>query len=134
MRSRSTNAAQVPLLDTNPQPPGEYFAKLGEIVRMKVQSLSPGGNTNLVMARLWDGTSLGAADIPVVKVTTLAVGGVFEAYRPVGGTTETHSSLRVPWKQLATALPPGAGRYKVLMILDDLNPGTVGWDFPRFHL
>lgn len=31
-----------------------------------------------------------------------------------------------------SGLPPGTGRYKVLMLLDDLNPGTPGWDRERF--
>jgi hypothetical protein len=30
-------------------------------------------------------------------------------------------------------LPPGKGRFKVLMIIDDLDPGTVVYDYPRFN-
>jgi hypothetical protein len=30
------------------------------------------------------------------------------------------------------ALPPGKGRYKVLTIIDDQDPGKVAWDYPRF--
>jgi hypothetical protein len=30
-------------------------------------------------------------------------------------------------------LPPGTGRYKVLMLIDDLDPANVDWDWPRFH-
>ncbi len=29
-------------------------------------------------------------------------------------------------------LPPGTGRGKVLTIIDDGSPGTVGWDWVRF--
>lgn len=32
-----------------------------------------------------------------------------------------------------TNLPQGTGIYKVLMLVDDLNPGTMGWEYPRFH-
>jgi hypothetical protein len=31
------------------------------------------------------------------------------------------------------SLPQGTGKYKVLMLIDDLNPGTPQWDYPRFH-
>ena len=31
------------------------------------------------------------------------------------------------------ALPAGSGKYKVLQLIDDLSPGTPGWDWPRFH-
>ena len=30
-------------------------------------------------------------------------------------------------------LPQGTGRGKVLIIIDDLSPGTWGVDFPMFH-
>lgn len=30
-------------------------------------------------------------------------------------------------------LPTGTGRGKVLQFLDDLDPGTPGWDYPTFH-
>jgi hypothetical protein len=30
-------------------------------------------------------------------------------------------------------LPPGKGIYKILMRLDDLENGAVGWDYARFH-
>lgn len=29
-------------------------------------------------------------------------------------------------------LPKGTGKYKVLMLIDDLDPATPDWDFPRF--
>lgn len=35
-------------------------------------------------------------------------------------------------QQGSGALPPGTGQYKVLMLLDNLNPGTPGWDYVRF--
>ncbi len=34
---------------------------------------------------------------------------------------------------VAALLPTGSGKGKVLQILDDLSPGTVGWDYPRFR-
>jgi hypothetical protein len=33
----------------------------------------------------------------------------------------------------ASGIPAGTGRYKVLMLIDALNPGTPGWDYPRFY-
>lgn len=30
-------------------------------------------------------------------------------------------------------LPPGKGIYKVLQFIDDLDPGTPGWDYPKIH-
>lgn len=30
------------------------------------------------------------------------------------------------------ALPEGTGRYKCLQLTDDLEPGTPGYDYPRF--
>lgn len=32
-----------------------------------------------------------------------------------------------------SSLPTGTGQYKVLMLVDNLNPGTPGWDWPRCH-
>lgn len=32
-----------------------------------------------------------------------------------------------------SSLPTGTGKYKVLMLVDTLDPGTPGWDYPRFH-
>lgn len=29
-------------------------------------------------------------------------------------------------------LPKGTGRGKVLQLMDDLDPGTVGWDYEHF--
>jgi hypothetical protein len=31
-----------------------------------------------------------------------------------------------------SSLPPGTGLHKCLMLVDDLDPGAVDWDFPRF--
>jgi hypothetical protein len=31
------------------------------------------------------------------------------------------------------SLPPGTGKYKVLQLIDDKNPGTPGWDWVRGH-
>jgi len=30
------------------------------------------------------------------------------------------------------SIPPGQGRFKSLQLMDDLNPGTPGWDYRRF--
>jgi hypothetical protein len=30
-------------------------------------------------------------------------------------------------------LPPGSGKFKTLQIIDDLTPGTIGWDFVKMH-
>lgn len=32
----------------------------------------------------------------------------------------------------SSTLPAGTGKYKVLQLIDNLNPGTAGWDYVRF--
>jgi hypothetical protein len=32
----------------------------------------------------------------------------------------------------SSPLPAGTGKYKVLQLIDNANPGTPGWDFVRF--
>lgn len=51
---------------------------------------------------------------------------------PAGKSNETPSRpvYRVSFPR---PLPTGTGLYKVLMLIDALNPGTPGWDFPRFY-
>lgn len=36
--------------------------------------------------------------------------------------------------QQAGGLPQSTGIYKVLMLIDNSNPGTPGWDYPSFHV
>jgi hypothetical protein len=50
-----------------------------------------------------------------------------------GSTTTSPGDPSLPVYTLVIGVPPGTGQYKVLMILDTRNPGTIGWDFPRFY-
>jgi hypothetical protein len=106
--------------------------------RMKVTAVSPGGNSNLLTCRICDytGTVVGTHDYTVRKQVTHVVGDLIFACRPGGGTGEIQSGATVTWHEVpgsSDSLPLGTGKYKVLMLIDDLSPGTKDWDWPRFH-
>lgn len=109
MRARTTNATHVPLLDTNPPRPGEASGRGGAFVKMRVQSIEPGGNPNLVLARRFNGATTGATDLPVEVERMMDVGEVFYAFRPDGGTVETHAGQPVVWHALN---PQSVGQYQ----------------------
>ena len=43
-----------------------------------------------------------------------------------------YDETRDVWTCGGQGLPPGKGIYKVLMLIDDEDPGTAAWDYPRF--
>jgi hypothetical protein len=159
----------VPQFRTAMVLPDEPGLQGAVILRMRVQSVSPGGNTELVIARVYNGTTTGSRDY-VVKSTLLA-GTDFMATMPEGGTGQSYNGREVVWQALTevisvknngvvVSIPKfvnfpasliGAFKFVVngsgvdvvpnisggirkhLQIIDNADPGTAAWDFPKGH-
>lgn len=90
----------------------------------------------LVMARICDAAiaTVGKADaiVAVPAGKGHIVGDLMLVGQPGGGTGMTYNGVAVNLCEIPGGIPPGTGRYKVLQIIDDLNPGGIGWDVERF--
>lgn len=84
----------------------------------------PGGR-----AGTWNGSD--PAPAYVAGTASAAVGDVPVVLRRANRKTDAGAWLP-GWLIMRTELPPGTGRWKCLMLIDDLDPGTVAWDRPRF--
>lgn len=86
------------------------------IVRVKVTAVDPGGITDLVLVRRFNGTALTGDPFAIEKTTAHAVDDETYAYQPVGGVegNPTYLSKPVTWQEVA---PIGG--------LDAMEQGTV---------
>jgi hypothetical protein len=135
----------LPQVNTHPPERGAAAARRA-VWRFRVREKITDGPAGefLVKARTYrgrDGETYdpdleGPTDYIARLETDKDVGRVFNATIPEGGTGIQYGSPAkdVQWTELGAGgtIPPGTGRGKVFQLLDDLNPGTPGWDYVRF--
>jgi hypothetical protein len=71
-----------------------------------------------------------AADDPTVDLITASTSTAAQILWKESGTG---TGIRAVVRLANGVVAAGTGIYKVLMLIDDLNPGSTGWEYPRAH-
>jgi hypothetical protein len=100
----------------------------GATYRMIVTDVNPA--TGLVLAKTWDGTTLGTTDIPVKKAMGHVLSDEIFATKVIGNTGLTYMATPVEHLEILW-FPTVRQRYEVVQVLD--ADGHVGIDSAKFE-